>query len=85
VFEDNTTLRVRQIHQADPEYVVTSPMITFKHNRARANKPRFSRNNCQHMYRAQRTSLNSTIRVRTTDPFGRVFEEIIPGKKPFKK
>ena len=85
VFEDNTPLRVRQIHQADLEYVTTSPMITLKHNRGRSNRPRFSRNNCQHMYRAQRTLPNSTIRVRATDPFGRVFEEIIPGKKPFKK
>jgi hypothetical protein len=85
IFEDNTPLRVRQIHQADPNYVTTSPMISYKHSRGHSNKPRFGRNNCQHLFRAERTSLTSTIRVRSTDPFGEVFEEIIPGKKAFKR
>ncbi len=80
VFEDNKPLRVRQIWQADPQFVVTSTAITLKHSR---NKPRFGRNNCQHLYRVQRTSPTSTIRVKATDPFGAVYEEIIVGNKPF--
>ena len=80
VFEDNKPLRVRQIWQADPQFVVTSTAVTLKHSR---NKPRFGRNNCPHLYRAQRTSPTSTIRVKTTDPFGVVHEEIIAGSKPF--
>ncbi len=80
VFEDNKPLRIRQIFQADPLYVVTSPSITYKHSR---NKPRFSRNNCQHMFRVQRSSPTSTIRVVTEDPFGRVCEEVFSGRKPF--
>lgn len=80
VYEDNKPLRVRQTHQADPLYVVTSPTITLKHSR---NKPGFGRNSCQHMYRVQRTSPTSTIKVVAEDPFGRVYEEIFVGKKPF--
>ncbi len=80
VFEDNRPLRVRQIFQADPQFVVTSTAVTLKHSR---NKPRFGRNNCGHLFRVERTSPTSTIRVRTTDPFGRVHEEIIAGSKAF--
>lgn len=81
IFEDNRPLRVRQIHQADPLYVVTGPTITQKHSR---QKPRFGRNSCQHMFRAQRTSQTSTIKVVATDPYGNVTEEIFRGNKPFK-
>ena len=80
VLEDNKPLRVRQIMHADPLYVSTSPAVTFKHSRS---KPNFSRNNCQHMFRVQRTSPTSTIRVVAQDPFGRVYEERFAGSKPF--
>ena len=80
VFEDNRPLRVRQIHQADPQYVVTSPAMTLKNHRG---KHRFSRNNCPHMFRVQRSSQESVIRVRTTDIFGRVHEEQFVGNKIF--
>jgi hypothetical protein len=81
IFEDNRPLRVRQIHQADPLYVVAGPTVTLKHSR---QKPRFGSNICQHMFRAQRTSSTSTIKVVATDPFGNVTEEIFRGNKPFK-
>jgi hypothetical protein len=80
VFEDNRPLRVRQIHQADPQYVATSPAITMKNN---YGKHRFSRNNCPHMFRVQRSSQTSVIRVRATDPFGRIHEEQFVGNKIF--
>lgn len=80
VFENDKPLSVRQIYHPDPLFVVASPAVTLKHSR---KKPRFSRNNCQHMFRVQRTSPTSTIRVRATDPFGRVCEEVFVGKKPF--
>ena len=81
VFEDNRPLRVRQIHQADPQFVVTSSAVTLKHSRNK--KPRFGRNSCNHLFRVQRTSPTSTIRVRATDPYGVIHEEIIAGNKPF--
>lgn len=80
VFEDNKPLRVRQIWQADPLFVATSTAITLKNSR---KKPRFSRNNCSHLFRVQRTSPTSTIKVKTTSPFGVVHEEIITGNKLF--
>lgn len=80
VFEDNKPLAVRQIHQADPLYVVTSPAVVMKQSR---QKHHFGRNSCQHMFRVQRTSPTSVIRVRATTPFGEVFEESFIGKKPF--
>ncbi len=82
VYEDNKPLRVRQIHQADPLYVATSPAVSYKQHRG-SNKPRYARNNCQHMFRVQRTSPTSVIKVRSTDPFGRICEEIFVGKKEF--
>ena len=80
VFENDKPLRVKQIWQADPQFVATSIAITLKHSR---NKPRLGRHNCQHLFRVQRTSPTSTIRVKTTDPFGRVHEEIFVGNKEF--
>lgn len=80
VFEDNKPLRVRQIHQADPQVAATSTAVTLKHSR---KKPRFGRNNCPHLFRAERKSPTSTIKVKSTDPFGVVHEEIIAGSKPF--
>jgi hypothetical protein len=80
VFENNKPLRVRQIHQADPLFVATSSAITLKHSR---KKPRMGRNNCQHLFRVQRTSPTSTIKVKATTPFGEVYEEIIVGNKEF--
>ena len=80
VFEDNKPLRVRQIQQADPLYVATSAAITLKNSHT---KPRMLRNSCQHMFRCQRTSPNSVIKVCATDPFGRICEEIFVGKKEF--
>jgi hypothetical protein len=81
VYEDNRSLRVRPIFQADPLYVVTSPANTLKENRGK--KPSFSRNNCQHLFRVERTSPTSTIKVVTQDRYGRVEEEIFTGHKPF--
>lgn len=80
VFEDNKPLRVRQVWQADPLFMVTSTAVTLKNSR---NKPRFGRNNCSHMFRVQRTSPTSTIKVKATSPFGEVHEEVIVGNKPF--
>lgn len=80
VFEDNKPRHARQIHQADPLFVLTSPTISLKHSR---NKPRLYRHNCQHMFRIARTSPTSTIRVRATSPFGDVVEETFTGHKGF--
>lgn len=80
IFEDDKPLRVRQIYQADPLYVVTSPAISLKNSRKR---PKLSRKNCSHLFYALRTSPTSAIKIRTTDPFGRVHEEIFTGNKPF--
>jgi hypothetical protein len=80
VFEDNKPLRARQIFQADPLFVATSTALNLKHSR---KKPRIGRNNCNHLFRVQRNSTTSTIRVRTTDPFGKVHEEIVAGNRPF--
>ncbi len=81
VYEDNRSLRVRQIFQADPLYVTTSPAMTLKSSRGR--KPSFGRNTCQHLFRVERTDLSSTIKIVAQDPYGRVYEEIFVGKKPF--
>lgn len=80
VFEDNKPLRVRQIWQADPQITVTSTAVTLKHSR---KKPRFGRNNCGHLFRVERKSPTSTIKVKATTPFGVVHEEVIVGNKPF--
>ena len=81
VFENNKALRVRQIHQADPLFVATSSAITLKNSRNK--KPRMGKNNCSHLFRVERTSPTSTIKVKATTPFGEVYEEIIVGNKEF--
>ncbi len=83
VFENDKLLRTRQIMQADPTFIASSPAITLKEHQNRNNKPRFGRSNCRHMFRAARTSPTSTIKVRTTSPFGEVHEEVFVGTKPF--
>ncbi len=80
VFENGKPLRVRQIYQADPLYVTTSMAITLRNSR---KKPRLPRSNCPHMFRVQRSSPTSTIRVKSTDRFGVVHEEIIKESKTF--
>lgn len=80
IFEDNMPMRVRQTHQTDPLYVVTSQAITLKNSR---RKPKIGRSNCSHLFYAVRKSPTSVIKVRATDPFGRVHEEIFVGNKPF--
>ena len=79
VFEDNQPMRVRSIRQADPQYISTSPAQTFKTSR---RKPQFGRSVCPHLYRVERTSPTSVIRVRATTPFGEIFEESFVGNKP---
>ena len=82
VFEDNRPLRIRQIHQADPLFVATSSALTLKHSR---QKPRIGRNSCSHLFKVDRTSTTSTIKVKATTPFGAVYEEIFVGNKEFLK
>ena len=80
VFEDNQPLRIRSIRQSDPQYISTSPSQTLKTSR---RKPQFGRNSCPHLFRVERTSPTSVIRVRATTPFGEIFEESFVGNKPF--
>jgi hypothetical protein len=80
IFENDKKLRVKRMYHTDPLYLVT--YYSFHYKTAR-NKPRFGRNNSQHLFRAKRDSLNSTIRVRTTSPFGDVHEEVFQGEKDF--
>ena len=82
VFEDNRPLRIRQIHQADPLFVATSSALTLKHSR---QKPRIGRNGCSHLFKVDRASTTSTIKVKATTPFGAVYEEIFVGNKEFLK
>lgn len=80
IFENDKKLAVRQVFHTDPLYLVVSSAhayLTAKH------KPRFGRNNSQHMFRAKRSSYTSTIRVRTTTPDGVVYEEVFQGEKDF--
>lgn len=81
IFENDKRLRVRKVWNTDPQFLVTSSL--FYYNTAR-KKPRFGRNNSPFIFRAKRDSLNSTIRVRTTSPYGVVHEEVFEGQKDFK-
>ncbi len=80
IFENDKKLRVRQIWQTDPLYMVISSAYHYKNAR---QKPRYGRNNSPHLFRAKRDSLTSTVRVRTTTPDGVVHEEIFKGEKDF--
>ncbi len=81
VFEGDRKLKVQHIWQDDPLFTVSSSVVRFRNGRGR--KMTFGKNNALHMFRAKTDSTATTIRIRTTDPFGRTFEDSLVRPHPF--
>ena len=81
VFEGDKKLKVQRILQDDPLQTNSSAVVRV-HN-ARGRKITISKNTAQHMFRVKPDSTNTTIRIRTIDPFGRTFEDSLVRPHPF--
>ena len=73
VWEGDNRLKVRRIFQEDPLFTISSDVFRLKNSRGR--KPAIRKNNCQHLFRVKPLSDSTELLIRTTDRFGRVFEE----------
>lgn len=80
VCEGDKPLKVRQIYQEDPLFTVSSDVFRLKNSR---KKPTIRKNTCQHLFRVRTSSPESAVRIRTTDRFGNVCEEIVARPLPF--
>lgn len=81
VFEGDKKLKVQRILQDDPLQTNSSAVVRV-HN-ARGRKITISKNTAQHMFRVKPDSTNTSIRIRTIDPFGRTFEDSLVRPHPF--
>lgn len=72
-FSGNDTLKVSRIAQNDPLYFVATSVV--RQRNARGRKLTFGRNQSQHLFRVKIDSTVQTLRIRTTDRFGRTFED----------
>lgn len=80
-FEGDKPLKVRRIMQDDPLYTISTAVIRARNSRGR--KLNIGKSNSQHLFRVQTDTTNTTIRIRTTDSFGRVFEDSLVRPHPF--
>lgn len=81
VWEGNKSLKPRRVYQDDPLYTIATAVI--RQRNARGRKLNWGRNNSQHMFRVQTDSLNSVVKIKTTDPFGRIFVDSLVRPVPF--
>ncbi|MBQ2992833.1 MAG: calcineurin-like phosphoesterase C-terminal domain-containing protein [Alistipes sp.] len=80
-FDGDKPLKVRRITQEDPLYTLATAVVRLRNSRGR--KMNFGRNNSQHLFRIKTDTATTTIRIRTTDPFGRIFEDSVVRPQPF--
>lgn len=80
VWEGDTPLKVRQVYQEDPLFTVSSDVFRLKTAR---KKPNIRKNTCRHLFRVRTSSPDTPVRIRTTDRFGNVREEVITRPYPF--
>ena len=75
-------LKTKRIYQDDPLFTQASTVVRLRNARGR-RQVNFSKNNCQHLYRVKADSTMTTLHIRSTDPFGRIFEDSIVRPYPF--
>lgn len=80
VWENDKPLKVRQVYQEDPLFTVSSDVFRLKNSR---KKPTIRKNTCQHLFRVKPSSPDAAIRIRTTDRFGNICEEVVARPYPF--
>ena len=79
-FSGNDTLKVVRVSQNDPLFFVASNAI--RQRNARGRKITHGRNQSMHLFRVKIDSTVQWLRIRTTDRFGRTFEDSLDVSKP---
>ena len=79
---NGNALKPKRIYQDDPLFTQASTVVRLRNARGR-RQVSFSKNNCQHLYRVKADSTMTTLHIRATDPFGRIFEDSIVRPCPF--
>ena len=82
VSANGTPLKIKRIYQEDPLFTQASTVVRLRNARGR-RQVSFGKNNCQHLYRVKADSTMTTLHIRSTDPFGRIFEDSIVRPCPF--
>ena len=80
-WEGEKSLKLRRVYQDDPLYTIATAVIRQKN--ARGRKLSWGRNNAQHMFRVQTESDSTVVKIKATDPFGRVFVDSLVRPVPF--
>lgn len=81
VFEDNKPLAVTRVMAYDPMHIIAYDAPRIK--AGGAAKVSFATIQTSHMFAAQATRSNSTLRIKVTDRFGRVYTEDMVRPKAF--
>ena len=81
VWEGDKSLKPRRIYQDDPLFTIATAVI--RQRNARGRKLNWNRNNAQHMFRVKTDADSTVVRIKTTDPFGRVFIDSLVRPAPF--
>lgn len=82
VWEADKSLKPSRIYQDDPLFTIATAVI--RQRNARGRKLNWSRNNSQHLFRVKTESDSTVVKIKTTDPFGRVFIDSLVRPVPFK-
>ena len=82
VWEGDKPLKVKRIYQDDP--IATLSTAVVRHKNSRGRKISVNRNSSQCLFVAKADSAHTTIRIRTTDPFGRIYTDSLVRPVAFK-
>ena len=74
-------LKVSAISQEDPLYTVSADVVRAKNSRKKLTNIR--KNVCNHLFRVRPSGDSTTLVIRSTDRFGRIFEDTMRRPKPF--
>lgn len=79
VTENDKPLSVQRISSRDPLHIISYGMKRLNVNAT----PTFDTDNTSHMFKVKATSATSTLKIKVTDRFGKVYEETMVRPKTF--
>lgn len=79
VTENGNSLNVERVMSLDPLHIISYGMLRLNANA----EPTFDSSNTSHMFKVKANSANSTLEIKVTDRFGKVYTETMNRPKPF--
>ena len=79
VLEGSVPLNVERISTKDPLSIISSDMMAINNNRTMINDPMTT--SASHFFRVRANSPTSTLHIKVTDRFGKVYEETMTRPK----